>query len=132
MWVHQLKIENLKSFLGPPHDVDLDFERPDGRLAGWTVIAGRNGAGKSSFLQAIAVSLAGPETARTLQGSWSGWIRSGEPSAVVATRIRYSPSHDRFVETGRRPKQSFWTGLRWDATKQGPEPVMSAHRQTSH
>lgn len=132
MWVHQLKIENLKSFLGPPNDVDLDFERPDGRLAGWTVVAGRNGAGKSSFLQAIAVSLAGPETARTLQESWSGWIRSGQRSAIVATRIRYSPEHDRFVETGRRPKQSFWTGLRWDATQQGPEPLMSAHRQTSH
>jgi hypothetical protein len=132
MWVHQLKIENLKGFLGLPHDIDLDFERPDGSLAGWTVVAGRNGAGKSSFLQAIAVSLAGPEAARTLQESWSGWIRAGERSAIVATRIRYSPDHDRFVETGRRPKQSFWTGLRWDATDQGPEPAMSVHRETSH
>jgi hypothetical protein len=132
MWVHQLRIENVKGFRGPPNDVELDFERPDGTLAGWTVIAGRNGAGKSSFLQAIAVSLAGPEAARTLQESWAGWIRAGRPSAVVTTRIRYSPQHDRFIETGRRPKQSFWTGLKWDVTAQGPEPIMSPYRQTSH
>lgn len=131
MWVHEVKIENLKSFRNSPLDVDLDLERPDGSLAGWTVVAGRNGAGKSSFLQAIALSLAGTETARSLQESWSGWIREGESAATVSTRIRYSADYDRFKETGRLPRQSFWTGLRWDSVEEGPEPVMAPHRETT-
>jgi hypothetical protein len=132
MWVHQVKIENVKSFQSAPYDVDLDLERPDGSLAGWTVVAGRNGAGKSYFLQAIALSLAGPEAARSLQETWAGWIRKGETESTVSTRVRYSPDHDRIKETGRLPKQSFWTGLRWDAAEEGPEPVMSPHRETTH
>ena len=132
MWVHQVKIENLKCFQSSPYDVDLDLERPDGTLAGWTVVAGRNGAGKSSFLQAIALSLAGPEAARSLQETWAGWIREGESALTVSTRIRYSADHDRIKETGRLPKQSFWTGLRWDADEEGPEPLMSPHRETTH
>jgi hypothetical protein len=131
MWLQELRIENLKGFSSGPFEALIDFERPDGPLAGWTVIAGRNGAGKSTFLQAIALSLAGTEAARTLQETWSGWIRHGEKTASVATRIRWSVDRDRFTEGGRHPKQSFWTGLRWDATEQGPEPLMSPHRETS-
>lgn len=132
MHVQHVRIANLKGFSEPPYDVDIDLERPDGSLAGWTVVAGRNGAGKSSFLQAVALSLCGPETARSLQESWAGWIREGQQSATVSTRIRHSPDHDRFIQTGRLPRESFWTGLRWDATDAGPEPVMAAHRETSH
>lgn len=131
MLVHQIKIQNVKSFGTSPQDVDLDLERPGGNLAGWTVVAGRNGSGKSSFLQAVAVALAGPETARTLKESWAGWIRVGQPTATVSVRIRYSSGHDRFFKTGRLPKESFWTGLRWDASESGPEPIMSPHRETS-
>jgi hypothetical protein len=132
MYVHEVKLENVKSFGRKPFDVEINFERPGGTLAGWTVIAGRNGAGKSSFLQAIALCLSGPEAARSLQESWSGWIREGQDYATVATRIRYAPEQDRFVETGRLPKETFWTGLRWDATDTGPEPIMSPHRETTH
>lgn len=132
MWVHEVKIQNLKCFRTSPFDVNLNLERPDGNLAGWTVVAGRNGAGKSSFLQAIALSLAGPEAARSLQETWAGWIRKGASASTVSTRIRYSSQLDKIKETGRLPKQSFWTGLRWDATEEGPEPVMSPHRETTH
>lgn len=132
MYVHEVKIENIKSFGDGAHEVAIDFERPGGEFAGWTVIAGRNGAGKSTFLQALGLSIGGPEAARTLQESWSGWIRQGSDFATVATRVRYSSDHDRFVETGRLPRESFWTGLRWDATETGPEPIMAAHRETTH
>ncbi len=132
MYVQEVKIENVKCFGDGAYLAEIDFERPGGAFAGWTVIAGRNGAGKSTFLQAIALSLTGTEAARTLQESWSGWIRESATFATVATRVRYAPALDRFVETGRLPKESFWTGLRWDATDTGPEPVMSAHRETSH
>jgi hypothetical protein len=131
MWIQELRIENVKGFGSGNLKVALDFERPGRSLAGWTVVAGRNGAGKSTFLQAIALSLSGSEAARTLQESWSGWIRTGTDAATVATRIRWLEDVDRFVESGKRPRASFWTGLRWDATDQGPEPVMSFFKATS-
>src|SRR5689334_1152742 len=120
MHVHEVKIENIKNLGGPSTTVNLDLQRPDGTLSGWTVIAGRNGSGKSTLLQAIAVSLTGPEAARAVQETWAGWIRHGAPSASVSTRIRYSAGLDRFSETGRLPKESFWTGLRWDTAEAGP------------
>jgi hypothetical protein len=132
VYVHEVKIGNVKSFGEASHAAHIDFERPGGRFAGWTVVAGRNGAGKSTFLQAIAVSLGGQEAARTLQESWAGWIHHGAHYATIATRVRYSPDHDKFFETGRLPKESFWTGLRWDVSETGPEPTLSAHRETSH
>ena len=132
MYVHEVKIENIKSFGEGDGEVAVGFERPGGTFAGWTVIAGRNGSGKSSFLQAIALSLAGPETARSLNERWAGWIRQGSRFATVATRVRFEPDYDRFIESGRTPKESFWTGVRWDVSEAGPEPVMSAHRETTH
>jgi hypothetical protein len=132
MYVHEVKISNVKSFRDGTMESTIDFERPGGTFAGWTVVAGRNGAGKSSFLQAIALSLAGPEAARSLQESWSGWIRESATHAMVSTRVRYAPEFDRFVETGRLPKESFWTGLQWETSATGPEPTMSAYRETSH
>lgn len=131
MYVHEVKIENIKCFGDDDRGASIDFERASGVFAGWTVVAGRNGAGKSTFLQAIALSLAGAESARTLQESWAGWVRQGADYATLSTRVRYAPNYDRFFETGRLPKESFWTGLRWDTTDAGPEPLMSAFKETS-
>ena len=129
MWVQEVKIEDLKCIRSGRIGVELDLQRSVGSYAGWTVLAGRNGAGKSSFLQAIALSVAGTEAARSLQESWAGWIRDGASRGMVATRIRPA-EEDRFKETGRQPKQ-FWTGLEWELSKSGPEPTMSFHQETS-
>ncbi len=55
MHITRLTLHNVKCF----KELDLDFARPDGSYAGWTVFAGRNGAGKSSLLQILAATLAG-------------------------------------------------------------------------
>ena len=61
MYVSNLKIQGIRSFVGE-RSVDLDFTRPDGSYAGWTVLAGRNGSGKTTVLQAIALGLAASGT----------------------------------------------------------------------
>ncbi|WP_230992856.1 hypothetical protein [Streptomyces endocoffeicus] len=45
MYVTRLRLDGIRGFHGP-RTVDLDFTRPDGGYAGWTVLAGRNGSGK--------------------------------------------------------------------------------------
>ncbi|NAS21579.1 AAA family ATPase [Herbidospora sp. NEAU-GS84] len=58
MYISRLDISGLRGFVGP-RSVHLDFARPDGTYSGWTVLAGRNGSGKTSILQAIALSIMG-------------------------------------------------------------------------
>jgi energy-coupling factor transporter ATP-binding protein EcfA2 len=58
--------------------------RPNGRLAGWTVLAGRNGSGKSTLLKVIALSLINSPETWSLAGFFGGWIRSGQQNADVS------------------------------------------------
>lgn len=104
--------------------VDLELRRPDGSYAGWTVIAGRNGSGKTSFLQAVALAIAGPAAGRALTEGFAGWINAGSSTALAATRLTHSLDVDGFVKTGKRPGD-FWTALRWTRTEEGPEPLVS-------
>ncbi|WP_393059892.1 AAA family ATPase [Streptomyces sp. LN549] len=71
-----MRIDGVRSF----HDsraVDLDFTRPDGGHAGWTVIAGRNGSGKTALLQAIALGVIGEKRAALLDGQLEEWLSLG-------------------------------------------------------
>jgi hypothetical protein len=130
MHIHHIRIENVKSFGADHLAVDLDLGRPDGSPAGWTVVAGRNGAGKSTFLQAIAMALAGPEAARVLHKDWSTWVRHGAESARVEAGVRvHGP--DNFVGGGRTVERSFWAGLQWTLTGTGPAPAMTPVRVKS-
>jgi ABC-type Mn2+/Zn2+ transport system ATPase subunit len=53
MYVAEVRLRGVKGFKPGGRDVHLSLARPDGSFAGWTVIAGRNGAGKSAFLVAL-------------------------------------------------------------------------------
>ncbi|WP_237322894.1 AAA family ATPase [Streptomyces sp. JJ36] len=77
-----MKISEIRGFFGN-RTVDLDFERPDGGYAGWTVIAGRNGAGKTSLLRAIALTLAGSAVSQTLAPEYTTWRSSTQAAGVI-------------------------------------------------
>lgn len=126
MYLNRIIIENIRGFGGGANGVDISFARPDGGYSGWTVIAGRNGAGKSSFLRAIALSISGITSARSLQESFQGWIRSGERKATVATQLSFDQC-DKFERTGRIPTSNFWTGLQWEGDE-GQEPTLSEYQ----
>ena len=54
MLLREITIQNLRLL----RDVKIPFER-DGQPRKWTVLIGRNGTGKTSILQAIALAAAG-------------------------------------------------------------------------
>jgi energy-coupling factor transporter ATP-binding protein EcfA2 len=125
MYIREIQIENIRGFGEGAQGVSLDLTRPDGSLAGWTVIAGRNGTGKTTLLRAIALSVIGPVASAVLHGSFAGWIKKGVQAAEVRARIEYDGA-DRIEGDGKLPASGFWTGLRWEQQTSGPEPKLRA------
>jgi hypothetical protein len=104
VYIKRIVLENLRGF----RKLDFDLTRPDGTYAGWSVITGDNASGKTAMLKSIAFAVLGADSARVLQQSLRGWIRSGQREAFISVQI-VPGEDDRFV-TGRRP-ESLWAEL---------------------
>ncbi len=104
MFVGKVTLSNIRGFA----NLEFDLARPDGSYAGWTVFTGDNGSGKSTLLKAIAVGLAGKDSARALQPSFRGWVRDGAGGeAAIQLEIVRRLEDDSLAETGRSPAGSF-------------------------
>lgn len=57
----------------------MEFAEP----AGWHVIIGDNGAGKSTVVRSIALALIGPKEALGLRSNWKEWLNHREDSGCV-------------------------------------------------
>jgi hypothetical protein len=90
MHVARLEVSGVRGFYGE-RSVNLDFSRPDGSLAGWTVLAGRNSSGKSTLLQALALVLSGPRAASVIP-SLADWMSSGVATADMGATLKMSNS----------------------------------------
>jgi hypothetical protein len=123
MYIREIHIENIRGF----GEVDLDLDRGGGQYAGWTVIAGRNGTGKSTLLKAIALAVAGPWMAGKLEWSFAGWVREGARVAKARMILGKGPgdvyqSPPAAIETGGTEA----VALRWELQNGGPEPQVGA------
>ena len=123
MYLRRVHIQNVRSI------AELTWELPDGvDGAGWHVILGDNGSGKSSFLRSIALALVGPMEAPALRQSWREWLRSGgEDRARIAVRLSWDPNEDRFVGRGRTPAQGTELWFHVHITPSGPSVVDDNH-----
>jgi AAA domain, putative AbiEii toxin, Type IV TA system len=122
VYIEHIKIENVRGF--GPAQVDLSLDRGDGTFAGWTVFAGRNSAGKTTLLRAIALAVVGQRGADRLQESFTGWIRSGATSASVTVSL-VPDATDHFTQSGRIPPR-VQASLVWTSTGPKREPELSA------
>lgn len=77
MYVLKAEISNVKSIR------HLVWEIEPERAAGWHVVLGDNGSGKSSVLRAIALALIGRENALALRQPWNHWVRNNASKATV-------------------------------------------------
>ena len=80
MYIDKVRLTNIRGF----RDLEFSFDRGNGTYAGWTVLTGDNGSGKSTVLKAMALSLIGLRAAGALQPSFHRWIHNGEPRGVIA------------------------------------------------
>ncbi|MEV4289082.1 AAA family ATPase [Nonomuraea bangladeshensis] len=113
-------VQGIRGFSGP-REVALDFARPDGSYAGWTVLAGRNGSGKTSILQAIALGIIGDYFIRD-RDDWSG-RREGEQARISVTVVQDS-TFDGGLDFGPQVFE-----LRWDDDDQPYVPERLTDRR---
>lgn len=117
MYISRLHLQNVRTF------EDLEWEPPSNQLAGWHVILGDNGAGKSTFLRAIALAFSGPTEAYALRQDWSTWIRHRETKCSIHLEITQDPQFDYWTGTGRTSPAALKFGL--EIKNEGGSPPIS-------
>ena len=93
MYIKQVHIQNIRSI----ESFEMVFEQP----AGWHVIIGDNGAGKSSVVRAIALALVGPKEVLGLRADWREWLNRNATEGEIALSLE-SGTEDK--HTGRQGK----------------------------
>lgn len=79
MHIQKVHLKNIRSF----ENLEIDFGNSG---AGWHVILGTNGTGKSTLIRSIALALVGSPEAAVLgyKQSWKSWLRQGSQEAVIS------------------------------------------------
>jgi len=78
MYIEKLTLENIRNFKQFTWELGEDEPR-----AGWHVLLGDNGAGKSTILKATALALLGYRNTAALRISAEDWIPAGAKEGVV-------------------------------------------------
>jgi energy-coupling factor transporter ATP-binding protein EcfA2 len=91
MYVTGVSIKNVRSIK------TLAWEIEPGQAAGWHVIIGDNGSGKSSVLRSIALALIGDSAAEALQQDWNTYLRYKAPRGVIKVDLLRDTTCDRFT-----------------------------------
>ncbi len=97
MYIQKVKIRNVRGF----KDFELVF--PDNNpLAGWHVVIGDNGSGKTSLLRCVALALVGPNDVAALRQGMQDWVTVGtkENSSIQLDLFR-DKDFDPFSGQGR-------------------------------
>jgi len=66
MYIQKAEIKNIRSII----DFEIEFKNP----AGWHVLIGDNGAGKSTIIRSMALALVGDIEVRGLRADWNDWL----------------------------------------------------------
>lgn len=82
MYIINIKIENIRSI----KRLEWSVGNPP---AGWHVVIGDNGAGKSTFLRAVSLALLGREESSALREDWRTWLASEAVKGSSRVDLRY-------------------------------------------
>jgi predicted ATPase len=97
MYLRRIRLKNVRAIS------QLDWVVPSGKEAGWHVVIGDNGAGKSTFLRSVALALVGPKEAFALRQNWDDWLTRGKPEGYIKLSIRSHNKLDKFSGSGKIP-----------------------------
>jgi AAA domain-containing protein len=86
----------------------LDFCPEPDQYAGWAVITGDNGAGKTALLRAMALAILGPDQARGLVQDYSGWAQAGAERGTISVEIKPDHERDTTKRGGSPVRGTFW------------------------
>lgn len=71
--------------------------KPD-EYAGWHVVIGDNGSGKSTFVQAVALILSGVREAMALRQNWADWLHNEMSDGTITVHVDHDPQFDEAAE----------------------------------
>lgn len=100
MHVRQLTVRDIRAI----RELELLFE--DGDCAGWHVVLGDNGTGKSTVVRALATVLMGAANAHASRQDWSTWVREGATSGRVRVQLEQHPDVDAWSVRGKTVKNA--------------------------
>jgi predicted ATPase len=85
MYIQKAEIKNIRSIT----DFKIKFKNP----AGWHVLIGDNGAGKSTIIRSMALVLVGHEQSQGLLTNWQEWLKQNEKFGLI--RLEGQPPKSR-------------------------------------
>ncbi len=100
MYIKEIKIENIRSI----EKLKMTFDS----CAGWHIIIGDNGSGKSSFIKSLALNLVGPNELLGLRQDWNDWIRKDSKQAEISLTIQGDSELDKKTGKGNSPKNDYF------------------------
>jgi energy-coupling factor transporter ATP-binding protein EcfA2 len=100
MYLRRLAVENIRSI----SRLSLDFEK--GTEAGWHVILGLNGSGKSSLVRAFALLMMGEKEVYAARQEFGAWISENKNKATIDGSISMDGDFDDLTGSGPPPKKT--------------------------
>lgn len=97
MYIESVYINSIRSI----DEFKMEFDHP----AGWHVIIGENGAGKSSVVRSIAATLIGPEQITAALPIWEEWLSFGKLNGEIKITLSRDKNYDLIGQT-RPPKNA--------------------------
>jgi predicted ATPase len=99
MYLNRFSVKNIRSI----SEAVMTFAK--GEEAGWHVILGSNGAGKSSLIRAFALLMMGEKEAYAARQEFERWIRKGETQSSINGQVSRDGDWDTLTGNGQPPKQ---------------------------
>jgi DNA repair exonuclease SbcCD ATPase subunit len=96
MYIKHIHLQNIRSI------ADFTWECDENAYAGWHVLIGDNGSGKSSVLKAVALGLIGSSESLRLNPNWEEWLRVGETQGKVKLTLSFDKTLDLVSKSGRK------------------------------
>lgn len=118
MYIQKVIIENIRSI----SYFEMEFPNP----AGWHVLIGDNGTGKSSIVRSISATLIGYEQIAAVLPVWSEWLSKGKDEGSITLDIVYHQNIDKYGK-GQPPKQNIANCFYLQRTSRGVQLSTNAN-----
>ena len=96
MHIRSIIIKNIRSIENLSWNL-----KPTQSSAGWHVVIGDNGSGKSTFLRCISLALIGPIEAAALRQNWNDWLSKETSRGFIHLALFRDMKVDKFSGKGR-------------------------------
>ncbi|MDF1870970.1 MAG: AAA family ATPase, partial [Phycisphaerales bacterium] len=104
MYIARIRIRNIRSIK------NFDFNLKRSEFAGWHVILGDNGTGKSSVIRAAAAAIIGPDQIAALRQDWGMWLDKKSSSGFFFVSIDRNSKED-LITGGGTPGKNYYIGV---------------------